>query len=71
MAFTLFSKIEVTFTLHSGAKVKVKCRKFDIKKNGNELVGYSAEGIDKRMSDSMFYIKLDSIDHIAYRKVFW
>ena len=66
-----FRKMVVTFTLRSGKEVRVKCKDIKLTKRGNELVSYEIEGIDTRPGDPVFYVKLDSIDHIAYRRVFW
>lgn len=66
-----FSKIIVTVTLRSGEKIKFKCRDIEIKKNGDELVGYSIDGLSQYLGDPLYYLKLDSIDHISYRRAFW
>jgi hypothetical protein len=67
-----FSKMLVTFTLRSGKEVKIKCTDISINKNGNDLVSYKLEGIVRpRDEDPLFYLRLDSIDHISLRRVFW
>ena len=64
--FKLFNKkLTVTFHMKSGRDVKVRCEEFSLKKNGNEIVGYTLEGIDKRHGDPAFYIHLDSIEAIT------
>jgi hypothetical protein len=66
-----FSKIVVTFTLRSGKEIKVKCKGIKINQQSNELLSYEMEGVDTGANDPVFYLRLDSIDHIAYRRVFW
>lgn len=69
--FKVFKKLKVTFTLRSGQKVSLVCKDFKITQEGNTLTGYTATEIDKRVEDSMFYIRLDSVDHIKCKRVFW
>ncbi len=64
-------KIKVTFTLNSGAKIEFKCARITINKNDNKITSYTVEGLDKKDGDPIFYVKLESIDHISFRKVFW
>jgi hypothetical protein len=66
MMFNLFNKkLTVIFHMKSGRTIKVKCQEFAIKKNGNEIVGITLDGIDKRHGDPAFYIHLDSIEAIT------
>ena len=64
--FKLFNKkMTVTFHMKSGRSIKVQCEEFQLKKNGNEIVGYSLNGIDKRHGDPAFYIHMGSIEAIT------
>ena len=66
-----FGKMVVTFILRSGKEVRVKCKDIKITRRGNELVSYTLEGVDTRPGDPIFYLNIESIDHISYRRVFW
>lgn len=64
--FKLFNnKLTVVFHMKSGRTIKVRCKEFSLKKNGNEIVGYTLDGIDKRGGDPAFYIHMDSIEAIT------
>lgn len=56
-------KLTVTFTLKSGKEIVVKCAEFKIQKHGNELKGYTIEGMP---IGSLFYLRLDEIAAIQY-----
>lgn len=61
-------KVKVVFFMRGGQIIKFKCNKFTIRKNpDNSLAGYSYEGL-RNGDRELFYVRLDAIDHINYRK---
>lgn len=55
----------VRFHMKSGREIRVECANIKITKNGNDLIAYSLESVDKRYGDPTFYIHLDSIEAIT------
>jgi len=58
-------KLMVTFHLKSGTKVDVPCDDIKIKHEGGRLIEYNMEGCATNLA---FYIRLDDISAITYRK---
>jgi hypothetical protein len=62
--FDIFKrKHTVTFHLKSGTTLKTTCKSITIQKtNGNELVGYKAEGMPPNW---LFYLRIDDVSAIT------
>lgn len=58
-------KYKVTFILRSGKEIHFRCRDLEIKRNQNELVGYSIVGGEGTLG----YCRLESIDAILCQEI--
>ena len=68
--FKLFGKKKMTVYFHmkSGKTLSIVCENITIDRTGNDLVGYTIDGIDKRQGNPVFYIHLDSIESISTKQ---